>query len=182
MSHDWPYEHRLVRSAPSASISACARSVSAANTQRPARRRELLVAAVQLAGREVESHVRGEQAEGGQGSGMRRDDHGCDREAPRELGRVERAGTAEGDERVIPRIVPTLAECHPDGAFHRRVHHLDGSRGRLVAAKPSASANGSIAARASSTSSARRLASGKSGVSRPRSSWQSVTVGSPPRP
>ena len=87
----------------------------------------LLVAAVQLAGREVESHVRGEQAERGQGSGMRRDDHGCDREAPRELGGVERAGTAEGDERVISRIVPTLAECHPDGALHRRVHHLDGS-------------------------------------------------------
>ena len=48
---------------------------------------------------------------------------------------MQRTGAAEGDERVIARIVAPCSQGNPHGAFHRGVDDLDRARRRVLDAR-----------------------------------------------
>ena len=67
---------------------------------------------------------------------MRRHEHLGDVERVGDLGRVQRAGAAEGDERELARVVALLDRARADRARHVRVRDREDPLGRLAQAEP----------------------------------------------
>ena len=74
-------------------------------------------------GRELRPEIRYEEPECGEDARVLGHEHGRDAESARELGRVQRAGPAEGDQGEPARVVTPLDGDPSDGPEHGRVDH-----------------------------------------------------------
>ena len=124
--------------------------------------------------------VAGENAQGGECAGKRRDDDVRDAESFGESAGVEASGAAEGDQREVARVASALDGDDADGFFHGGVDDADDSGGELFQSQVRAScffSHSCVMRRVRSRSSVKSPPRKRVGCRRPRRRFASVTVG-----
>ena len=126
--------------------------------------------------------VGAQNSQRGQSAGKHRQQDTAHFQTGSQRARVQAAGAAEGDQRVVARIVTAFHGNNADGFFHHRVGDRQNSFRELFdAAERSAQFLHSVCVRAL-TSSAKLPPSKPFSPKCPSTAWASVTVGASPRP
>ena len=129
--------------------------------------------------REVVADVDEQAAERGRDAGVRRHEHGRDRELLGERRSVQRARAPEDDEGELARVVAAADRDQPHGVGHVRVRHLHDRVRGLVELEPRAADRRRTGRRCSAAARSSRIAPPiSSSPSRPSTRFASVFVGS----